>query len=84
MYNGRQNIHIKSADKDFQSETYSMHKGKHLVKPIMLICSDGYIIDDFGSYNAAKNNATIEELFETKKLYFDRHFKNSHVLQHRC
>ena len=47
-----------------------MHKGKHLVKPIMLICSDGYIIDDFGSYNAAENNATIEELFETKKALF--------------
>ena len=57
-----------------------MHKGKHLVKQIMLICSDGYIIDDFRPYNAAKNNATIKELFETEKLYFDKLFKVSHVL----
>lgn len=37
--------------------SYSVYKGRPLVKPLMIVASDGYIIDIFGPYMAdGKNN----------------------------
>lgn len=42
-------------------QSYSVYKGKHLVKPSMITASDGYILDIQGPYfsNAANNDAKI-------------------------
>lgn len=42
-------------------QSYSQHKGRHLIKPSMLVAPDGYILDIQGPYfsNAANNDANI-------------------------
>ena len=71
----------KSADNDFQWKTFSVQKGRHLVKPMILICSDGYIIDGFGPYEATKNDATImTEILEKEKDQFERLLKHGDVM----
>ena len=41
----------------FQRKSYSMHKNRPLVKPMMVVGSDGYILTVFGPYYAnGKNN----------------------------
>lgn len=38
-------------------QSFSIHKGRHLVKPVLLVAPDGYILDIHGPYFAdAKNN----------------------------
>jgi hypothetical protein len=47
----------KSANYSFQKATYSMHKGRNLVKMMMVFSTTGYIIEVFGRYLAdGKNN----------------------------
>ncbi|CAF3381748.1 unnamed protein product [Rotaria socialis] len=47
----------KSANNLLQRRTYSLHKGKPLVKPMMVVSTDGYIISAMGPYLAdGKNN----------------------------
>ena len=71
----------KSADNEFQWKTFSVQKGRHLVKPMILICSDGYIIDGFGPYEATKNDATImTEILEKEKDQFERLFRHGDVV----
>ena len=45
----------KSADNKFQRQTYSVQKGRPLVKPLVWIASDGYIIRIFGPFHANWN-----------------------------
>lgn len=49
----------KSANFLFQRITYSLHKFRNLVKPFLIICSDGYIVDVLGPYPATTSDATI-------------------------
>ena len=51
----------KSSKYTFQRKTYSMYKGRPLVKPMMVTSSDGYIVDIFGPYlaNGKNNDAEI-------------------------
>ena len=47
----------KSYNNVLQRRTYSVHKGKPLVKPMMIVSSDGYIIATLGPFFAdGKNN----------------------------
>lgn len=47
----------KSSNYSFQRRSFSMHKGRHLVKPMMIVSTTGYILDVFGPYLAdGKNN----------------------------
>ncbi|XP_065213296.1 uncharacterized protein LOC135840599 [Planococcus citri] len=47
----------KSSNYKFQRRCYSTHKGRPLVKPMMLVSSTGYIIDVIGPFYAdGKNN----------------------------
>lgn len=39
--------------------TYSMHKGRHLVKPFTVCTTDGYIVDMLGPFCARNNDSTI-------------------------
>lgn len=46
----------KSSKYTFQMRSYSVYKGCQLVKPLMIVASDGYIIDILGPYLAVGNN----------------------------
>ncbi|XP_053391975.1 uncharacterized protein LOC128554692 [Mercenaria mercenaria] len=46
----------KSADYLFQRKSYSCHKNRPLVKPMMIVGSDGYILTVLGPYYANGNN----------------------------
>ena len=54
----------KSSNYSFQRRTYSIHKGRHLVKPMMLVTTTEYMVDVLGPYFAdSKNNdASIFEI----------------------
>ena len=57
-------IHIeKSSNYHFQRRSYSVHKGRPFVKPMMLVASDGYILSVLGPYLAdgRNNDAKITE-----------------------
>lgn len=43
----------------FQRITYSLHKFRNLVKPFLIVCTDGYIVDVTGPYAATTSDATI-------------------------
>lgn len=54
----------KSSNYFYQKETYSLHKYLNLVKPFLLVCSDGHIIDVIGPYAATQTDAEImKDLF---------------------
>jgi hypothetical protein len=70
----------KSANNEFQRVTYSMHKNRHLIKPMVIICSDGYIIDIVGPYEANKNDAAIlSDIMDKYRDVFNREFKAGDV-----
>ena len=51
----------KSANNMLQRRTYSMHKGRPLVKPMLVVTTTGYIVSCLGPYFAdyQNNNAEI-------------------------
>ncbi|CAC5394877.1 unnamed protein product [Mytilus coruscus] len=58
----------KSSIHQFQKMTYSMHKGRPSVKPMLIVGADGYILNVMGPYFADyhNNDASItKHLFET-------------------
>lgn len=50
----------KSADHKFKRHTYSMHKGRPLVKPMMVVTTTGAIVDVLGPYLADGHNGDSE------------------------
>ncbi|XP_062613816.1 uncharacterized protein LOC134275563 [Saccostrea cucullata] len=81
----------KSAKYSFQRRSFSMYKGRPLVKPMMFVASDGYIVDILGPYLAdGKNNdanilnktllkddALLNWLKEDDIFVLDRGFRDS-------
>ncbi|CAG2251516.1 unnamed protein product [Mytilus edulis] len=58
----------KSSHHHFQKQTYSMHKGRSLVKPMMIVATDGYILNVLGPYYADGHNndaSIIKHVFKT-------------------
>lgn len=49
----------KSGNYDFQRKSYSMQKHRCLVKPMMVVTPDEYVVEVYGSFEATKNDATI-------------------------
>lgn len=49
----------KSGNYTFQRSTYSGHKKSNLVKPMLCVCPDGYIVDIFTENKATINDAVI-------------------------
>lgn len=47
----------KSGDYSFQRRSYSVHKGRPLLKPMMLVATDGYILTVLGPYLADGKNS---------------------------
>ncbi|CAK1587666.1 unnamed protein product [Parnassius mnemosyne] len=65
----------KSSNYFFQKKTYSLHKYRNLVKPFLLVATDGYILDIFGPYPAIDSDASImKALFQNEngdlRLFF--------------
>ena len=51
----------KSFNNEFQYKSWSGQKKDSLVKPFLICCTDGYIIDLYGPFPANQNDATIFE-----------------------
>ena len=49
----------KSNNFQFQRKSYSLHKGRPLVKPMVVTSTDGYFLTVLGPYLAKNNDATI-------------------------
>ena len=49
----------KSRNHVFQYDSYSKHKGTNLIKPMIVCCPDGYIVDCYGPFPARDNDASI-------------------------
>jgi len=62
-------MYIEKSSNSFQRRTFSMHKNRSLVKPMMFVSTTGYILDIFGPYLAdGKNNDAniLESLLKQK------------------
>lgn len=59
-------IYVQSSSNyTYQKRTFSLHKHTNLVKPFLIVCCDGYILDCLGPYKATTNDATImAQIFE--------------------
>jgi hypothetical protein len=49
----------KSSNNQFQYNCWSQQKMDLLIKPFLITCADGYIIDCYGPFQANTNDATI-------------------------
>lgn len=60
----------KSSNYEFQRSTYSMHKHRPLLKFMILVATDGHIIDVVGPYisNGHNNDASITQDIFTRNL----------------
>lgn len=62
----------------FQKDTYSLHKYKNLLKPFLIVASDGYIVDCFGPYKAITSDAVImTNLFNNENSALRLYFRNN-------
>lgn len=86
----------KSSNYLYQKKTYSMHKYRNLLKPFLIVCTDGHIIDVLGPYSAKTSDAEImknefgngrplQEYFQRGDAFIlDRGFRDSLPLLHQC
>ncbi|XP_062599343.1 uncharacterized protein LOC134260823 [Saccostrea cucullata] len=49
----------KSGNFKFQRQSFSLHKGRPLVKPLVIVSTTGYFVSVMGPYIAKNNDATI-------------------------
>lgn len=57
----------KSGNYEFQKKSWGVHKNRNLVKPMVVVSPDGYIVDIFCTYAATANDAKIiETVFATE------------------
>ncbi|XP_062589596.1 uncharacterized protein LOC134251226 isoform X2 [Saccostrea cucullata] len=58
----------KSMNFAFQRKTYSLHKGRPLVKPMIVVTTSGYFLSVLGPYIAKNNDAAIlNHIMKTNK-----------------
>lgn len=66
----------KSSNYLFQKKTYSLHKYRNLLKPFLLVVTDGHIIDVFGPYPATQSDSDImKTLFQNENSELKRYFR---------
>lgn len=71
----------KSSNFLFQRLTYSLHKFQNLLKPFLITCTDGYIIDVLGPFPATMSDATImSNIVNNEENAFNWFFHNGDVL----
>ena len=59
----------KSRNHKFQYDSFSTHKGAHLLKPMIVCCPDGYIVDIYGAFKARDNDATALKYILDKDVH---------------
>ncbi|XP_047543285.1 uncharacterized protein LOC125075621 [Vanessa atalanta] len=87
----------KSSNYLYQKRTYSLHKYNNLVKPFMIVCADGHIVDVMGPYPATTSDAEIinhefrdpnsilRQYFQAGDAFvLDRGFRDALPLLHEC
>ncbi|KAL0879440.1 hypothetical protein ABMA27_003191 [Loxostege sticticalis] len=86
----------KSSNYKYQKNTYSLHKYQNLVKPFLIVCTDGYIVEVLGPYPATTSDADIiNKEFTDESIYrqyfqsgdasiLDRGFRDSLPLLSAC
>lgn len=80
-----------------KKKTYSLHKYSNLVKPFLIVCPDGYIIDVLGPYPATtsdadilgceiqKENSELKDYFQPGDAFvLDRGFRDALPLLNEC
>lgn len=74
-------VYIQSSSNyKFQKDTYSLHKFANLIKPFMIVCCDGTILECLGPYKATKNDSTIiNQELENEQSGLRRFFRNNDV-----
>ncbi|XP_047543175.1 uncharacterized protein LOC125075506 [Vanessa atalanta] len=73
----------KSSNFLFQKQSYSLHKFRNLLKPFLLICTDGYIVDVTGPHAATTSDATIMNAYienEMNPIHYVLHNNDVFVL----
>ena len=73
----------KSGDYAFQRRSYSVHKGRPLIKPMMLVATDGYILTVLGPYLADGKNSDAkitEHMLKTNSEDIRNWFNEGDVL----
>jgi hypothetical protein len=73
----------KSSSYKFQRLTYSMYKGRPLVKPFIITTTNGYIVDAIGPFfsNGRNNDASIlSHIVKTNKGNFTDFMKEQDIL----
>jgi len=85
----------KSGNYAFQRQSYSMHKHDNLMKPLLAVTTNGYILEVFGLYAATMsdavimnhiftNNQEVIDFFEEHDVFLvDRGFRDSLPLLQR-
>lgn len=70
----------KSTNHLFQRRSYSLHKFTNLLKPFLMVCCDGHIIDAFGPYAATESDAQIlKNMIEDEEGSFHWFFRQGDV-----
>jgi hypothetical protein len=76
--------HEKPADNEFQRQSYSLQKGRHLSKPFVICATNGKIIDIYGLFPAVYNDAKIiDTLLKSNKELRQLIKPNDHVILDR-
>ena len=73
----------KSGNYSFQRRSYSVHKGQPLLKPMMLVATDGYILTVIGPYLADGKNSDAkitEHMLNSNSENIAEWFKENDVL----
>ena len=77
----------KSGNYSFQRRSYSVHKGQPLLKPMMLVATDGYILTVMGPYLADGKNTDAkitEHMLKTNAENITDWFEEDDVLVVDC
>ena len=62
----------KSGNNRFQYASWSAQKQDNLIKPFLICCANGYIIDCYGPFAANKNDAKIFEYILDRDIDLQR------------
>lgn len=69
----------------FKKKTYSLLKYDNLIKPFLIVSSDGYIIDAVGPFPATQSDADImTNLFQNETSAYGRLFKDNDIFILDC
>ncbi|XP_041988982.1 uncharacterized protein LOC121740371 [Aricia agestis] len=69
----------KSSNYMFQKQSYSMHKYRNLLKPFLIVATDGYILDCLGPYKATTSDAEIMSTLFREGSALQSYFRNGDV-----